>query len=103
LHLIFIYCPLSFGFDKATITPSGQENLEYGRRDPSSWPRGTLYPQKLALTSPTSGGRPRTQATEFFFSIFFFIMSENMHFIRGVINLMQQSSDTKLIRNLEFK
>jgi hypothetical protein len=27
-----------------------------------------LYPQKLALTSPTSGGRSRTQATEFVFS-----------------------------------
>jgi hypothetical protein len=44
--------------------------------DLSCWPRGTLYPQKLALTSPTSGGRSvgivrsRTQATEF---IFFFI------------------------------
>jgi hypothetical protein len=34
-------------------------------------PRNTLYPQKLALSSPTSGGRPvgivrlRTKATEF--------------------------------------
>jgi hypothetical protein len=52
---------------------SGLENREYGRRDPSSWPRGTLYPQKLALTSPTSGGRSvgtvcsRTQAAEFSF------------------------------------
>jgi hypothetical protein len=27
-----------------------------GRRDPLRWPRDTLYPQKLALTSPTSGG-----------------------------------------------
>jgi hypothetical protein len=49
----------------------GQENRDYGRRDPSRWPRGTLYPQKLALTSPTSGGRSfgivrsQTQATEF--------------------------------------
>jgi hypothetical protein len=25
------------------------ENREYGRRDPSRWPRGTLYPQMLAL------------------------------------------------------
>jgi hypothetical protein len=33
------------------------ENREYGRRDPSCWPRGTLYPQKLAITSPTIGGR----------------------------------------------
>jgi hypothetical protein len=30
---------------------SGLENREYGRRDPSRWPRGTLYPQNLALTS----------------------------------------------------
>jgi hypothetical protein len=41
-------------------------------RDPSRWPRGTLYPQKLVLISPTSGGRSvgtvrsRTQATECF-------------------------------------
>jgi hypothetical protein len=47
------------------------ENREYGRRDPSRWPRGTLYPQKLAITSPTSGRRsvgvvrPRTQNMEF--------------------------------------
>jgi hypothetical protein len=37
-------------------------------------PRGTLYPQKLALTSPTSGGRSvgivrlRTRTTQFSFS-----------------------------------
>jgi hypothetical protein len=49
---------------------SGLGNRDYGRRDPSLWPCGTLYPQKLALTSPTSGGRSvgivraRTQATE---------------------------------------
>jgi hypothetical protein len=49
---------------------SGLESREYGRRDPSRWPRGTLYQQKLALTSPTSGGRSvgivrsRTQPTE---------------------------------------
>jgi hypothetical protein len=45
-------------------------------RDPSRWPRGTLYPQKLAITSPTSGGRSvgivrsRTQTMEFSFFIF---------------------------------
>jgi hypothetical protein len=50
---------------------SGLESREYVRRDPSRWPRGTLYQQKLALTSPTSGGRSvgivrsRTEATEF--------------------------------------
>jgi hypothetical protein len=36
---------------------SGLESREYGRRDPSRWPRRTHYPQTLALTSPTSGGR----------------------------------------------
>jgi hypothetical protein len=36
---------------------SGQENRINGRGDPLGWPRDTLYPQKLALTSPTSGGR----------------------------------------------
>jgi hypothetical protein len=49
---------------------SGIENRDYGRRDPS---RGTLYPQKLALTSPTIGGCSvgivclLTQAAEFSF------------------------------------
>jgi hypothetical protein len=32
----------------------GLDSREYDRRDPS---RGTLYPQKLALTSLTSSGR----------------------------------------------
>jgi hypothetical protein len=54
---------------------SGLESREYGRRNPSRWPGGTLYPQKLALTS-TSGCRSvgivrsRTQATEFMCSLF---------------------------------
>jgi hypothetical protein len=44
-----------------------------GREDPLRWPRDTLYPQKLALTSPTSGGRSvgmvrlRAKASEFVF------------------------------------
>jgi hypothetical protein len=52
---------------------SGLESREFGRRDPSHWPRGTLYPQELSLTLPRSGGRLvcivrlQTQATEFFF------------------------------------
>jgi hypothetical protein len=51
---------------------SGLENREYGHGDPLRWPRDTFYPQKLAQTSPTSGGRSvgtvrlRTKATEFF-------------------------------------
>jgi hypothetical protein len=50
---------------------SSLENREYGRGDPLCWPRDTHYPQKLTLTSPTSGGhsvgiiRLRTKATEF--------------------------------------
>jgi hypothetical protein len=36
---------------------SGREIREYDCRDQSRWPHGTLYPYKLALTSPTSGGR----------------------------------------------
>jgi hypothetical protein len=46
-------------------------NREYGRGDPLRWPRDTLYPQKLAQTSLTSGGhsfgilRLRTKTTEF--------------------------------------
>jgi hypothetical protein len=52
---------------------SGLENREYGRGNPLCWPRDILYPKKLALTSPTSGGRSvcrvrlRTKTTEFFF------------------------------------
>jgi hypothetical protein len=54
---------------------SGLEIREYGRRDQLCCPRNTLYPHKLAPTSPTSGGRSvgivrsRTQATEFSFSL----------------------------------
>jgi hypothetical protein len=51
----------------------GLENWEHGPRVPSRLPRDTLYPQKLVLTSLTSGGRSvgivrsRTEATEFGF------------------------------------
>jgi hypothetical protein len=53
---------------------SGLESREYGRMDPLRGPRDNLYPKKLALTSPTSGGRSVgivrswTKATEFSFS-----------------------------------
>jgi hypothetical protein len=55
---------------------SGLENRQYGRGDPLRWPRDTLYQQKLALTSPTSGGRSvdivrlRTKATAFVLFVF---------------------------------
>jgi hypothetical protein len=54
---------------------SGPESLEYSHGDSSSSSRGTLHPQNLAVTSPTSGGRSvgivrsRTKATEFIFSL----------------------------------
>jgi hypothetical protein len=60
---------------------SGLESGEYGRRDPLCWPRNTLYPQKLALTSSTSGGRSvgivrsRAQAKEYSFWIFYAAVS----------------------------
>jgi hypothetical protein len=43
---------------------SGLQSREYGLWDPLRWPRDTIYPQKLTLTSPTSSGRsigPRAQ------------------------------------------
>jgi hypothetical protein len=50
---------------------SGLESREYGRMDPSRWPHGTLHAQKLALTSPTRGGRSvgrvRSRTQEFNF------------------------------------
>jgi hypothetical protein len=58
-------------FWKEILVIVGLESREYDRRDPPRWPRGTLYPQKLAVTSPIRGGRLvgivrfRTQATEF--------------------------------------
>jgi hypothetical protein len=68
---------------------SGLENRECGCRDPSCWPHGTFYPQKLALPSLTSGsrsvgiGRSRTQATEFSFSpyVYYVCLQVHSHFI----------------------
>jgi hypothetical protein len=56
---------------------SGLESRKYGFKDPSRWPRDTFYPQKFALTSPTSGGRSvgivrsGTQGTKISFFFFF--------------------------------
>jgi hypothetical protein len=67
-----------FGLFLTYIYISGLESREYRCRDPSHWPRGTLYQQKLALTSSTSGSRSIgivrswTQATEFSFIYIFF-------------------------------
>jgi hypothetical protein len=64
-------------FPPVFCRPCCLENREYSRRDSSCLPHGTLYPQKLPLTSPTSGGRSvslvrsRTQTTEF---VLFFVL-----------------------------
>jgi hypothetical protein len=64
---------------------SGLEIREYSRRDQSRWLRGNLYPQKLALTSPKSGGRSvgivrlRTQTTEFFIKQEWANVSESLY------------------------
>jgi hypothetical protein len=52
---------------------SDLENWEYSRGDLLRWPRDTLYPQKLAQTSPTCSGHSvgivhlRTKTTDFVF------------------------------------
>jgi hypothetical protein len=64
----------------SSIFFSGLENREYSSEDSLRWPRDTLYPQKLELTSPISGGRLvgivrlRTKATEFVFVLVFFLV-----------------------------
>jgi hypothetical protein len=58
----------------------GLEHRDYVRRDPPRWPRGTLYPQKLALTSQINGGRSigivrsRNKATEFIIYFYYFLV-----------------------------
>jgi hypothetical protein len=65
---------------------SGLENREYGRGDLLRCPRDTLYPQKLALTSPTSGDRSagivrfRTKTTEFVLFVVFWARSSDSNF-----------------------
>jgi hypothetical protein len=59
------------GATRRNTSGSGVENQNYCRRDPSSRPRVTLYPQKLTITSLKFGSRlvgivrSRTKATEF--------------------------------------
>jgi hypothetical protein len=68
------------------------------RGDPLRLPRDTLYPQKLALTSPTSGGRSisiirlRTKATKFIFFSFRYLVG----FLGGGYHLLQESTITVL-------
>jgi hypothetical protein len=85
---------------ESNCSGSGLGNREYGRREPSRWPRSTLYLQKLALTSPISGGRSvgivrsRTQATELvrrliFYGIVIFISNSISCSIAGWGDMLQ--------------
>jgi hypothetical protein len=64
---------------------SGLEIRGYELRDPSSSPRGSLYLQKLVLTSPKNIGssvgivRSRTQTAEFVFPRFVSIVLALQH------------------------
>jgi hypothetical protein len=74
---------------------SDLETREYGRTDPLRWPRDTLYPQNLALASPTSGGRSvgivrsRTKATEFELSLCMYVYMYGWMY--GLIMALQTS------------
>jgi hypothetical protein len=74
---------------------SGLENREYGRREPSRWPRNTLYAQNWALTSPTSGGLSvgmvlsPTKATELVFGC---ILNKEMRNYTNCWNLVKKST-----------
>jgi hypothetical protein len=96
---LFVYIVKCFSFFSTieellerTSSGFGLESREYGRRDPSRWPRGTLYPQKLALTSPSSGGRSVgivrswAQATELSYERF---LHNIITYIFSHINLLQ--------------
>jgi hypothetical protein len=62
----------------------------------SRWPRGTLYPQKLTITPPTSGGRSvgivrsRTRTMEFFF-IYTFVYIPFLHIERNMFSVSKSN------------
>jgi hypothetical protein len=113
LLLLFQYCtnwrgPLSLVSTTEELlqrksSGSGLESREHGRRDPSHWPRGTLYPQKLALTSPTSGGRSvgivlsRTQATELSFLFYELESAVQCHYVKFFHSLFISPSHLVLL------
>jgi hypothetical protein len=71
------------------------ESRDYDRRDPSRWRRGILYPQRLELTLPTSGGRSfgivcsRTHATEFSLGLVLEPIHSRYDFFEGKISPTQ--------------
>jgi hypothetical protein len=80
---------------------SGLEYREYGRGDPLRSPRQTLYPQKLVLTSPTSGGgsvgivRLRTKTTEFLFLFVYNKTCQNTQNILLILNMSNTKPKSK--------
>jgi hypothetical protein len=85
---------------------SGLESREYGRRDPLRWLRDTLYPQKLALTSPTRGGRSagivrsRTQATKFVCLLYLLYLQFKFVFLKLAFSLHHQPRIVRLVTYL---
>jgi hypothetical protein len=79
----------------------------YGRRYPSRWPRGTLYPHKLAITSPKSGGRSvvivrsRTQTMEF--SLLLVGLERGpLSFVSTIEELLERKSSGSGLENREY-
>jgi hypothetical protein len=83
-----------------------------GRGKSSRCPRNTLYPQRLALSSPTSGCRSigvfrlRTKVTEFVVFVFIYVLNstangplQNQHEFEKSKN--RKSAKTKNIREME--
>jgi hypothetical protein len=75
---------------------SGLEIREYGRRDPPRLSRVILYPEKLALTSPTRGGlsvgivHSQTQTSGFIDVVILFL----------IINILILSSIISVINSI---
>jgi hypothetical protein len=76
-------------------------NREYDCRDRLCWPRDTLYPQKLAVSSPTSGGRSfgivrsQTQAMEL--SLVFLCGWRGFFYVKQVSKLERIFSNLALV------
>jgi hypothetical protein len=72
----------------------GLEIREYCRRDPPRWPRDTLYPQKLTLTSSISlchsDGvvRSRNQATELLLLLLLLLLLFRVHIYEYFVMLL---------------
>jgi hypothetical protein len=86
---------------------SGLKNREHGLRIPSRSPHGTLYPQNLALTSPTSRGRSvrivhsRTPASELSYPFSFSCLFDHLHF--SFINDIQIPRKTEINMQINMK